>query len=129
MFHQQLKICHWWFYVDCDSSEQFYNLDPDFTELSIENFARTRDRDRARADLEEDLPVRYGDNLSAQGYRGRVRARRGRQPSYGEQRARGNNRRHSYPHHSQGRRRIGSRATIVRDSRANRQRRLGLVRE
>ena len=126
MFHQQLKICHWWFYVDCDSSEQFYNLDPDFTELSIENFARTRDRDRARAraDLEEDLPVRYGDNLSAQGYRGRVRARRGRQPLYGEQRARGSNRRHSYPHHSQGRRRIGSRATIVRDSRANRQRRL-----
>ena len=49
MFHQQLKICHWWFYVDCESSEQFYNLDPDMTELSIENFAR--DRARARADL------------------------------------------------------------------------------
>merc|ERR1712130_422565 len=21
MFHQQLKICHWWFFVDCDSSK------------------------------------------------------------------------------------------------------------
>ena len=53
MFHQQLKICHWWFYVDCESSEQFYNLDLDLdmTELSIENFARDRDRARARSDL------------------------------------------------------------------------------
>ena len=65
MFHQQLKICHWWFYVDCESSEQFYNLDPAMTELSIENFARDRDRASARADLgggeeEEEEEERYG---------------------------------------------------------------------
>ena len=28
MFHQQLKICHWWFFVDCDSSEMFYEMAP-----------------------------------------------------------------------------------------------------
>ena len=33
MFHQQLKICHWWFFVDCESSGQFYNLAPRESEL------------------------------------------------------------------------------------------------
>ena len=28
MFHQQLKICHWWFFVDCDSTEMFYKMAP-----------------------------------------------------------------------------------------------------
>ena len=28
MFHQQLKICHWWFFVDCESSEMFYKMAP-----------------------------------------------------------------------------------------------------
>ena len=32
MFHQKLKICHWWFFVDCDSSEMFYKMAPIDTE-------------------------------------------------------------------------------------------------
>ena len=128
MFHQQLKICHWWFYVDCESSEQFYNLDPDITELSVENFARADDRDRDRENYQDDQPVRYGESLSDLDYR--PRARRGR-PLYGEQRSRGYNRRYSGgnnrlrpPAAPVSRRRIGSRATIIRGNGGNRQRRL-----
>ena len=118
MFHQQLKICHWWFYVDCESSEQYYNLDPDITELTIEDFARAGDTERA------DQPVRYGDNLPDLDYR--PRARRGRPLSYGDHRARRvhNKRRSRPPAAPLSRRRIGSRATIIRGNGGNRQRRL-----
>ena len=136
MFHQQLKICHWWFYVDCESSEQFYNLDPDISrtdsELTIENFGRA---DRGGNNFPDDQSLReglrYGDNLADLDYR--PRARRGRPQSYGDQRPRGYNRRYSRgntrysrrpPIAPVSRRRIGSRATIIRDNGANRQRRL-----
>ena len=129
MFHQQLKICHWWFYVDCGSSQQFYNLDP---ELTRENFARAddierdgeRDRERERADFQDDQPPRYGDNLSDLDYRPRARARRGRPLWSGEQRARGHNRRVRQEAAPVSRRRIGSGATIIRDNGGNRQRRI-----
>ena len=32
MFDQQLKTCQWWFYVDCQASEQFYVLAPPIEE-------------------------------------------------------------------------------------------------
>ena len=28
MFHQELKICHWWFFVDCASSVDLYKMAP-----------------------------------------------------------------------------------------------------
>ena len=120
--------------MDCQSSEQFYNLDPDITEPSIENFARAEDieRERERANFQDDQQqLRYGDNLTDLDYR--PRARRGRPMWSGDQRARGYNRRYSrgntrysrrHPAAPVSRRRIGSRATIIRDNGASRQRRL-----
>ena len=124
--------------MDCESSEQFYNLDPAMTELSIENFARDRDRASARADLvgggeEEEEEERYGENFSGRDYGGRPRARRGRPLAYGDERGRGGYNRRYYGQNNRvrpqtrpqaSRRRIGSRATIIRDNGGNRQRRL-----
>ena len=45
--------------MDCESSEQFYNLDPDISrtdsELTIENFGRA---DRERNDFQDDQSLR-----------------------------------------------------------------------
>ena len=113
--------------MDCESSEQFYNLDPDLTELARENFARADDiergRERERANFPDDQqPLRYGDNLSDLDYR--PRARRGRPMWSGGQRARGYTRRLRQEAAPVSRRRIGSRATIIRANGGNRQRRL-----
>ena len=47
--------------MDCESSEQFYNLDPDITrtdpELTIENFGRA---DRERDNFQDDQSPREG---------------------------------------------------------------------
>ena len=42
MFHQELKICHWWFYVDCESSIELYKMAPRPRNKTVENFRLRR---------------------------------------------------------------------------------------
>ena len=44
MFHQELKICHWWFYVDCESSIELYKMAPTNRprNKTVENFRLRR---------------------------------------------------------------------------------------
>ena len=71
MFHQQLKICHWWFFVDCDSSEMFYEMDPMFDQeeedamsrrdmsLPKSNFDFTRGQSLRRKERRRRLPRKH----------------------------------------------------------------------
>ena len=65
MFHQQLKICHWWFFVDCDSTEMFYKMAPLDKEVEDE-----MSRDMS-------LPKSSFDFTRGQSLRRRQRRRRG----------------------------------------------------
>ena len=68
MFHQQLKTCHWWFFVDCASSEQFYKLapapspppSPEFADLSSFSRRRSSPARRKRYNLQIGREERRG---------------------------------------------------------------------
>ena len=42
MFNQQLKTCHWWFFVDCETSELYYNLEEPTSEAPVIKRPRIR---------------------------------------------------------------------------------------
>ena len=102
MFHQQLKICHWWFYVDCEASEQFYNLNPDILGERQNQNSRPEEDDSLKEFGPRMIKARALDSGHGGRYHRRVspRPRRFRQNNH--------------------RRRIGARPTNIRRTRPGR---------
>ena len=99
MFHQQLKICHWWFYVDCESSAQFYKVNPELEDIVGRQDSTYGDSvDLEDSDYLFSPPI--GDSAGGYNRRQFLRSRRFRPNNF---------------------RRIGNRATLLSDIRGTRQ--------
>ena len=99
MFHQQLKICHWWFYVDCESSAQFYKVNPELEDIVGRQDSTYGDSvDLEDSDYLFSPPI--GDSAGGYNRRQFLRSRRFRPNNF---------------------RRIGNRAALLSDIRGTRQ--------